>query len=67
MAGEEADESSYKAVALCADVEVAEREGAIAVVDVVVEDVEVEVEVATYEATSARGGAKDGGAKEKTP
>ena len=33
MAGEEADESSCKAVALCADVEVAEREGAIAVVE----------------------------------
>ena len=32
VAGEEADESSCKAVALCADVEVAEREGAIAVV-----------------------------------
>ena len=33
VAGEEADESSCKAVALCADVEVAEREGAIAVVE----------------------------------
>ena len=33
MAGEEANESSCKAVALCADVEVAEREGAIAVVE----------------------------------
>ena len=43
LAREEADESSCKAVALCADVEVAEREGAIAVVDVVVEDAEVEV------------------------
>ena len=33
VAGEEAHESSCKAVALCADVEVAEREGAIAVVE----------------------------------
>ena len=33
VAGEEADESSCKAVALCVDVEVAEREGAIAVVE----------------------------------
>ena len=33
VAGEEADESSCKAVSLCADVEVAEREGAIAVVE----------------------------------
>ena len=33
VAGEEADESSYKAVALCADVEVTKREGAVAVVE----------------------------------
>ena len=33
VAGEEADESSCKAVAFCADVEVAEREGAIAMVE----------------------------------
>jgi len=32
VAGEEADESLCKAVALCADVEVAERKGAVAVV-----------------------------------
>ena len=36
MAREEADESSCKAVALCADVEVAERKGAVAVVEEVV-------------------------------
>ena len=46
MAGEEADESSCKAVALCADVEVAERERAIAVVEeVVLKMVEVGVVV----------------------
>jgi len=33
VAGEEADEFSCKMVALCADVEVAEREGAVAVVE----------------------------------
>jgi hypothetical protein len=33
MVGEEADDSSSKAVALCADVEVAEHEGAVAVVE----------------------------------
>jgi len=33
MAGEEADESSCKAVALCTDVEVAKRKGAVAVVE----------------------------------
>jgi len=36
VAREEADESSCKAVALCADVEVAERKGAVAVVEEVV-------------------------------
>ena len=46
VAGEEADESSCKAVALCADVEVAERERAIAVVEeVVLKMVEVGVVV----------------------
>jgi hypothetical protein len=63
VAREEANESSCKAAAICVDVEVAKREGAIAmvedavrriaVVDVVVEDVEVEVEVAAYEAAGA--------------
>jgi hypothetical protein len=33
VAGEEANDSSCKAVALCADVEVAKREGAVAVVE----------------------------------
>ena len=33
MAGEEADESSCNAVALCADVEVAKRKGAVAMVE----------------------------------
>ena len=46
MAAEEADESSCKAVALCADVEVAEREGAVAMVeDVVLRMAEVDVVV----------------------
>ena len=45
MAGE-ADQSSCKAVALCADVEVAERKGAVAVVEeVVLKMAEVDVVV----------------------
>ena len=47
VAGEEADESSFKAVALYADVEVAERGGAIAVVEeTVLKMAEVNVVVA---------------------
>jgi len=46
MAGEEADESSCKAVALCADVEVAKRKGVVAVVEeVVLKMAEVDVVV----------------------
>jgi ferredoxin len=69
VVGEEADESQCKAVALCADLEVFEHEDAIVVVkdavhritvvDIVVEDAEVDA--------GAQGGAKDGGAKEKSP
>ena len=46
VAGEEADESSCKGVALCPDVEVAEREDAVAVVEeVVLKMAEVDVVV----------------------
>ena len=47
VAGEEADESSFKVVALYADVEVAEREGAVAMVEeTVLKMAEVNVVVA---------------------
>ena len=56
MAGEEADESSCKAVALCADVEIAEREGAIAVVEeAVLKMAEVDVVVGLPCRWSCRG------------
>ena len=56
MAGEEADESSCKAVALYADVEVAEPKGAVAVAkEVVLKIAEVDVVVVGLRVDGAAG------------
>jgi len=56
VAGEEANESSCKAVALCADVEVAERKGTIAVVEeAVLKMAEVDVVVVGLRVDGAAG------------
>ena len=54
MAGEEADESSCKAVALWGDVKVAEREGGGAMVEEAVLEINVAVEVTDVEAATQR-------------
>jgi len=56
VAGEEADESSCKAVVLCADVEVAERKSAVVVVEeAVLKMAEVDVVVVGLRVDGAAG------------